>query len=235
MRLARITAVPILLSMFAAACSDSRTPTEVVPETRNMQAALVVASHLSGALKDEALRRELIRALSGSSSPEKQVALLELLQSIEGAALRQALASAAGTASSDYLRTYPVLERLEVVVPIRQQRLTWNGSVEPVVAYSESEREAPTAVGPTGNSWSLSANVPPQEPLVLLRPRRTGMGSLPQTSRLATVGTVGDWRWSVPDDVVSSSFVDCNDPVSFPVKQTVRNWTEAVWLASADR
>ena len=138
----------LVVCAFASGCTDAQITT---PETLRADVSASAPERFSWALADalrsEGHRRTLLAALRDSPYTEHRQSLVEIARGDESAPLLQALASAMGINRSDLLTTYG---RLDIYVPNRLDRRSWQGSANYVVAQLKQHRAHSPGVLNTG-------------------------------------------------------------------------------------
>jgi hypothetical protein len=177
------------LALGAAACvdrpapvaSDSGTPGAVGPIAAPGSAGPRperLARLFAGALRSPAFRTYLKTQLDTSPFPEHKVQLQRFLAAPDHRALRD-LAEQNGTTVSDVEQEARAAIPLEVYLPVPAHRAAWNGDENVLVATAIQDREPPVAFSPDGRRSILSADTPPETPVIAVVPVETDFGTPP--------------------------------------------------------
>ena len=135
-----------------------------------------LARHLARALADPGFRSMVKTNLDQSTIVEHKLQLQSFLRASEGRALKE-VARLSGTAESVIEADANEAIPLEIYFPVRSHRNAWAGGAELLVASARQDREAPVAYDVSGRRQVLSADNPPEEPVLAVVPVETDFAS----------------------------------------------------------
>ncbi|MEZ4456602.1 MAG: hypothetical protein R2882_08655 [Gemmatimonadales bacterium] len=137
-----------------------------------------LAAGMARALRDPAFRASVYRALAESPFPEGKVELRSFLDRDGGAERRQfvRLADASGTTiANDVDRG----RAIEVYFPVPEHRSRWHGGTDVIVATALGDGERPVAFDLAGRRSSLSGEIAPETPVLMVSPAETDFARRP--------------------------------------------------------
>lgn len=174
----RLLAAFLLLAP-AAGCADRDTPTPTEPTTNARAAATPEqaegarlerqAQRLAKALGEPAFRRYLQARLDASRVAEHKLHFQRFLKEEAGRAVA-AMARAAREEAADVAADAEGGLTAEIYFPVPGDRERWAGSPNVLVATALRDHEAPVAFDTDGRRRVLSADTPPNVPVLALVP-----------------------------------------------------------------
>jgi hypothetical protein len=127
---------------------------------------------LGRALADPDFRAYLKSQLDASPFPEHKLQLQAFL-SASGRRAMRALATQNGIDEADVEREAGAAIPLEIYLPVPAHRAAWTGDDHVLVATALADRDAPVAFDPQGRRTVLSADAPPETPVIAVVPVET--------------------------------------------------------------
>jgi hypothetical protein len=134
-----------------------------------------LARKLARALADPNFRAYLKRELDGSPFPEHKLQLQTLLLQSDRSALKEVARlgeSSEAELEADLSEAIP----LEIYFPVPAHRTGWKGGANVLVASAREDREAPIGYDVAGRRQLLSADRPPETPVLSVVPVETDFG-----------------------------------------------------------
>jgi hypothetical protein len=158
------------------ACNEPETPTQAVsngpgpqlPATSDARERL--ALRLATALADPLVRQDLADRMANSRAPEGKLQFQALARA-DGNRLLARLAATGGNTLAEVIADLDAASKLEVYLPVAAHRDSWHGADNFLVATLEKDGDAPVAYNQTGERRVLSANQPPDQPVIALVPQ----------------------------------------------------------------
>ena len=161
---------PVAVSTAPAADSDDA-PTATPPQAAGPRPDRL-ASLFARALRDADFRAYVKSQLDASPFPEHKLQLQTFLSAAGRRALR-ALATGNGTDEAEVEREAAAAIPLEIYLPVPAHRAAWAGDDNVLVATALADRDAPVAFDPGGRRSVLSADEPPETPVIAMVPVET--------------------------------------------------------------
>lgn len=177
--------VSLIVTGAISGCSDSPTalnssrslrseadnsPAIVTPE-RAMLTELTRT--LAIALADPKLRQSLKEDMREAPYREHKLELRKYLRGDRGTRTRDAVARKAGRAGLALLSVVDSIRPLELYMPVRAQRESWDGGESPIVLSQLAEDDEIVAFNANGKRVTLSRTIPPSQPVISLIPVET--------------------------------------------------------------
>jgi len=156
----------------AAACSDSRLPTDN-PEYSIQEAGAPAYQRLARlvalGLQDASVRALLHRSMTGSPVKEGKLHLNTFLRG-EGEPLLKAMTRATGASEEEIFTLIQETGSLEIYLPVPAHRAKWNGGTDLIVAAQMVEGTEPLGVDLRGRPVPLTLAAPPAIPALSIVP-----------------------------------------------------------------
>ena len=177
--------VSLILSGAVSGCSDSPTalrspsfsasPDEIPQAVTTPERASLTAltRALAIALADPDLRRSLKEDMRQAPFREHKLEVRKYTRENRGAKTRDAVARKAGRSGAALLSLLDSIRPLELYVPVRAQRESWDGNESPLVLSQLGEEDEIVAFDVTGKEVHLSRTVPPSQLVIALIPVET--------------------------------------------------------------
>lgn len=137
-----------------------------------------LAQLFARALANPAFRAYVKAQLDASPFPEHKIELQRFLPAASGRALRY-LAEGSGTTAADVQAELDRAIPLEIYLPVPAQRAAWTGDVHVLVATALKDHDTPVAFDPSGQRTVLSADAPPETPVIAIVPVETDFSTAP--------------------------------------------------------
>lgn len=161
----------------AAACSDSRLPSETAQSARPAASSLPspapaneqIVRLVAAALRDPAVRGMLRGAMANSPVHEGKLHLATYVRG-RGNALLKAVARANDISEAEFLALLEQTRPLEIYLPIDEHRAMWTGDDNVIVATQMSDHDTPFGVDLNGNPVKLSTTTAPTIPTIAIVP-----------------------------------------------------------------
>ncbi len=175
--MSRSCLVPLVAALAFAACGERDAvtlspPGDAVATNAPANARERLAARLAVALADPALREELSHRFAESPVPEGKLQFQALARA-DGNRLLARLAASGGTSVAEMVADLDAARQLELYLPVAAQRAAWQGSAQFLVATLENDGERPVAFDAGGRRTLLSADHPPDIPVIALVPQET--------------------------------------------------------------
>jgi hypothetical protein len=201
----RSRSLPLLASLLALVgsmgCdgnSDLLEPPRSESATAPLEArAATVARHVALVMGDADARARITAALHASSYREHKVRFQQMLQESNARQISQAIDRLGGQAA--FANALAGLPDLEFYMPVDDQRASWAGGSDVLVAIQLQEGHPIHAFDSQGNAVSLSEASPPSRPVLALVPVETDF-SRPlnldhyETTRASEDAVIGVYR-----------------------------------------
>jgi hypothetical protein len=175
----------LILSGAVSGCSDSPTalrspsssvsPDEIPQAVTTPERASLTAltRALAIALADPDLRQSLKEDMREAPFREHKLEVRKYIRENRGAKTRDAIARKAGRSGAALLSLLDSIRPLELYVPVRAQRESWDGNEPPLVLSQLGEDDEIVAFDVTGKAVHLSRTVPPSQVVIALIPVET--------------------------------------------------------------
>lgn len=143
-----------------------------------------LAQLFAKALASPAFRAYVKAQLDASPYPEHKIELQRFLPAASGRALRY-LADGSNTTAADVQAELDRAIPLEVYLPVPAQRAAWSGDARVLVATALKDHDTPVAFDPAGHRYLLSADAPPNTPVIAIVPVETDFSRSPAPAKCA--------------------------------------------------
>jgi len=154
-------------------------------ERSQREAADRLARRFAKALDDAEFRAFTRAELDGSPYTENKLHLQRFLTGAGRRAMRE-VARLSGAAESAVEADVQAAAPLEIYFPVPAHRAAWNGDANVLVASAREDGDAPVAYDVKGGRRVLSAEAPPETPVLVIVPVETDFGIEGSTAFAAT-------------------------------------------------
>jgi len=127
-----------------------------------------VARSLAIALNNPSMRQVLKAHLRAAPFKEHKVELASYLRRADAGEILAQMASARGKAGSEILADLSQVRAVELYMPVKQQRETWLGDADVLVAAQLVEHDPIMAFDKLGNAVALDESAPPTQPTIVI-------------------------------------------------------------------
>lgn len=177
--------VSLLITGVLSGCSESPTalhsppvPSSAVGESQATatpeRARLTeLARALAMALADPKLRQSLKEDMREAPFREHKLEVRKYVRGNQGVKTRDAVGRKAGRSGAAVLALIDSIRPVELYMPVRAQRESWNGEEQPIVLSQLGESEEIVAFDVNGREVAISRTVPPSSPVIALIPVET--------------------------------------------------------------
>lgn len=175
LRVGHLASLMLLTAIVSSCDRNAELSAPVVaapPVTANAEetALRLLVRTVAMALGDSKVRERMIADMRASPTRERKLYLGPYLGGPAGAPLLQAMSDASGKRPAALLDLLASLRPLEIYVPIREQRLSWRGQPDLIVAGQLAEDQTPFGFDLLGHPVALSLDQPPARPTMVLVP-----------------------------------------------------------------
>ncbi|MCY3611539.1 MAG: hypothetical protein OXH51_08390 [Gemmatimonadetes bacterium] len=154
--------------------SDTQSSSSTFGESEN--GISTVAAAIAHSMADESVRLSLLKAMRASVGVEHRLMLADYLRMEESESFLRESANALGMSGPDFIVQVEALGEIEIVIPIREHRLSWTGTPRVGVAGMwDSDLTELVVYDPTGASRRIDVSEAPAgyDALFLVRPMET--------------------------------------------------------------
>ncbi len=141
------------------------------------------------ALQDQGLRSRLLNDMRDSRVREHKLEFRRYLHGASGGILLAKMAARSGVSRGELLSDLDALRPLEFYFPVREQRQSWHGGADLLVAAQLKESDTPIGFDLEGRPVTLTLAAAPGTPTVVLTPVETDFDA-PTSPVVATPGTL---------------------------------------------
>lgn len=200
--------------------SELRTPANQAAQDALERPALTELTRaMALALADDRARHLVLSDMRASRhTHEHKLELSRYLRPNGASHLLTAMANATQTSKDSILALVARVRPLEFYMPIPQQRETWVGSGEVVVASLLDDDDAPIAFDVRGSRIELDGGGAPTAPTLAIVPAETDFSTPLNTAglnnRRASASAIGTWIRAASGDVRLSADEDCDPRTS---------------------